>query len=164
MWHETQHVRWIECQMKYHQTDMLLSVVLKNVARLHGALGGITKPWQIWRSPTCFKDAKHALMFKPWENWVIAIWSLIDLSSKVQMPFNPRKTQSLVAAHLARVAGIKVCKVRTDFRLHQTPSFPAHELKHHSCYALWSHLVIRSVIQVVLILFQIGIIWSVSKF
>lgn len=45
------------------------------------------------------------------------------------MHFYPRKTQSLVAAHLARVAGIKVCKVRTDFRLHQTPYFPVHELK-----------------------------------
>lgn len=41
-----------------------------------------------------------------------------------------RKTLLLVVAHLARVAAsIKVCKVRTDFRLRQMPSFPVPELK-----------------------------------
>lgn len=44
-------------------------------------------------------------------------------ASKIQEQFLSRETLSLVAAHLPSIANLKVCKVRTGFRLYNTVFF-----------------------------------------
>ena len=79
---------------------------------------GILKPWYSRKLSAHSNEAKCTVIFQPRYNQVISIWSQIDPGSKDQEQFLPKeKSLSWVVAHLPNIAGIKVWKPTTDFRL-----------------------------------------------